>query len=114
MSCSGIGVVSGRPRGIASGRRGGSEAGRTAGSDQLARRCGRPAATQSLLTYFLDVSKPRLQLSSTGASRPGRTGLTVTLPEPGAVSAWMPVVSPRPDGMTHDVVHTWAALKVCV
>lgn len=68
-------------------------------------------ATRSLMTYFLSASKPQLQLNSAGATRTDRTALTVTLLQQ-AVSPWMPAVSPRPDGMTHDVLNTWTALKV--
>lgn len=45
-----------------------------------------------LLTYYFDVSKPQLELSTIGSGRPGRTALTVKLAKP-PLSQFMPVVS---------------------
>ena len=68
-------------------------------------------SSRSLLTYYFDVSRPQLELSSHSSGRRGRTAVTVKLQE-SAVSKFMPVVSPQMTGMTHEVVHTWQALKV--
>jgi hypothetical protein len=65
----------------------------------------------TLMTYYIDIFKPTIELSSRGSGRTDRTGLTVRMSE-ASVSGYVPVVSPRPSGMTHDVVKTWDALKV--
>lgn len=75
-----------------------------AGSDQHINR---------LNTYYFDVTKPNIELSSRGSSRPERTALTVKLSQP-SVTTFMPVVHPGPSGMTQPVSNTWTALKVRV
>lgn len=67
----------------------------------------------TLLTYYFDAFKPTIELSSRGSGRTDRTGLTVRMSE-ASVNTFMPVVSPRPSGMTHEVTKTWEALKVRV
>ena len=65
----------------------------------------------TLLTYYFDATKPVVEISTRASGRSGRTGLTVKLTEQ-SVSSFMPVVSPQPSGMTHQVAQTWNALKV--
>jgi len=66
-----------------------------------------------LLTYYFDASKPQVSLGDHGTGRPGRTALSLTLSQP-SISTYMPVVSPRASGMTHQVSKTWEVLKVCL
>lgn len=73
-----------------------------AGSDQPINR---------LNTYYFDATKPDIELSKRGSSRPERTALTVKLSQP-PVTTFMPVVNPQPSGMIHSVSNTWQALKV--
>jgi hypothetical protein len=64
-----------------------------------------------LNTYYFDATKPHIELSNRGSSRPERTSLLVKLWQP-SVTTFMPVVTPQPSGMTHSVSNTWQALKV--
>jgi hypothetical protein len=68
-------------------------------------------SNKRLNTYYIDAVKPQVELSSRGTSRPERTALTVTMSQ-GSVNTFMPVVNPKPSGMTHSVSNTWDALKV--
>ena len=92
-----------------------ASAARTQQEQQLAIRAetaGREQSVNQLNTYYFDSSKPQVALSTRGSPRAGRTGVTVTLPGSSSVSTFMPVVSPKADGMTHSVSRTWSALKV--
>jgi len=66
---------------------------------------------RNLLTYYFDVMKPQLALATHGSGRPGRTAMTLTLSQT-SISTFMPVVSPKASGMTHQVSKTWEVLKV--
>lgn len=72
---------------------------------------GDQESNKRLNTYYFDATKPLIELSSRGSSRPERTALTVKLSQ-GSVTTFMPVVNPKPSGMTHSVSNTWNALKV--
>jgi hypothetical protein len=67
--------------------------------------------TKRLNTYYFDATRPHIELSSRGSSRPERTSLLVKLWQP-SVTTFMPVVTPHTSGMTHSVSNTWQALKV--
>jgi len=76
----------------------------------LLQQPGKQLQRNPLMTYYLDATKPLIQLSTGGSGRQGRTALTVKLIRT-SVSQFMPVVSPADAGMTHEVSNTWEALK---